>query len=131
MMSEKLPPCPNPKCLELDPRIFEKDGVEYVQCRMCDLVMELENWKDISDAIHKSLEDKKGCLTCQKLKKDLDEADRRAGAAERNNEWLRDIASRRDDWLRQAKKDAGFHDNISFDVVWEKALTAYLKHKDD
>ena len=28
------------------------------------------------------------------------------------------------DWMRKAKIDAGFHPNMSFDVVWESALKA-------
>lgn len=44
------------------------------------------------------------------------------GRLTRGNEYLKDSQSRRNDWLRQAKKDAGFPDSISFDVVWNKAL---------
>jgi hypothetical protein len=32
-------------------------------------------------------------------------------------------------WNDQAKRDAGFHPNTSFDDVWAKALKAYLASK--
>src|SRR4051794_24288642 len=53
-----------------------------------------------------------------------DEADRRAGAAERNVERLDDSVSKHSSWLSKAKREAGYPDNISFDVVWSDALRA-------
>lgn len=55
-----------------------------------------------------------------------DEADRRAGAAERRIEALEDAAFRRAKWLLQAKLDAGYPEEVSFDVVWDAALRALL-----
>jgi hypothetical protein len=46
------------------------------------------------------------------------------GRLTRQNEYMSDSQSRRNEWLRQAKKDAGFPDSISFDIVWAKALNA-------
>jgi hypothetical protein len=40
-------------------------------------------------------------------------------------EGLEDTARRRADWLDKAKREAGFHTNISFDDVWAKCLAAY------
>ncbi len=47
----------------------------------------------------------------------------------RENEDLKDTNSRRSEWLRKAKSDAGFADSVSFDEVWKAALEAYLKPK--
>lgn len=44
------------------------------------------------------------------------------GRLTRENEYLKESERRRSEWLRKAKKDAGYHDSISFDVVWAKAL---------
>ncbi|MCW7556448.1 hypothetical protein NX722_28615 [Endozoicomonas gorgoniicola] len=57
-----------------------------------------------------------------KLKSDLDEADRRAGAAEREKVRLKESAQARRDWLRRAKEEAGYHDSVSFDTVWDETL---------
>ena len=56
------------------------------------------------------------------LKADLDEADRRAGAAERLLEFEVDSRIKRDVWLRKAKAEAGYDNNVSFDVVWQDVL---------
>jgi len=53
---------------------------------------------------------------------DLDEADRRAGAAEQENARLRSEAAARSAWLSQAKREAGYPDSASFDVVWAEML---------
>lgn len=58
----------------------------------------------------------------QARSRELDEADRRAGAAERNAERLKEDAAARAVWLAKAKRDAGFSDATSFDVVWAQAL---------
>jgi len=49
------------------------------------------------------------------------------GRLTRENEFLEDSQRRRNDWLRKAKKDAGYPDSISFDVVWEHALKCLKK----
>lgn len=56
------------------------------------------------------------------VSKERDEADRFAGAAAREIESLKDTASRRQDWLTQAKADWGVSDSVSFDDVWREAL---------
>lgn len=38
------------------------------------------------------------------------------------NEFLQDSYNKRQDWLREAKKKAGFPDYVSFDVVFEQLL---------
>ena len=53
---------------------------------------------------------------------DLAEADRRAGAAERAKARVDDDAAKRASWLRSAKAEAGYDDNVSFDVVWAETL---------
>lgn len=40
------------------------------------------------------------------------------------NKDLRDAAQRREEWLRRAKSQAGYSNNVSFDVVWDAALAA-------
>lgn len=56
-----------------------------------------------------------------------DEADRRAGAAERELGWLKDESRSRGQWLSEAKKKAGYEDHISFDRVFEDLLAAKEK----
>jgi hypothetical protein len=56
-----------------------------------------------------------------------DEADRRAGAAERELGWLKDESRARNQWLSDAKKKAGYEDYISFDQVFEDLLAAKAK----
>jgi len=46
------------------------------------------------------------------------------GRLTRENEYLQDSQRRRNDWLRKAKKDAGYPDSVSFDIVWAAALKA-------
>lgn len=50
--------------------------------------------------------------------RERDEADRRAGAAERENAHLREANAKRAKWLRDAKDARGYSDNTSFDTVW-------------
>ena len=57
-----------------------------------------------------------------RLKEQLDAADLINGRSIRRLEYLEDTATRHRDWITQAKKDAGYHDNISFDVVWTEIL---------
>ena len=60
------------------------------------------------------------------LQRELGEADRRAGAAERlrarDEETLRALSTARS----KMKAQAGYDDNVSFDVVWADALAALL-----
>jgi hypothetical protein len=56
-----------------------------------------------------------------------DEADRRAGAAERRIVHLEEAAAARAAWLSRAKRAAGYDDNVSFDRVWEEALAALIE----
>jgi hypothetical protein len=58
-----------------------------------------------------------------------DDADRRAGAAERNLEYHKKAYVARNEWLAKAKRDAGYSENESFDVVWEAALQALLSER--
>lgn len=56
------------------------------------------------------------------LEAERDEADRRAGAAERRLAHEVDARLRRADWLSKAKAAWGASDDCSFDVVWAEAL---------
>lgn len=56
------------------------------------------------------------------LKKERDEADRRAGAAERELQRYKDAQQANDQWLDKAKEQWGVHRHTSFDLVWEEAL---------
>lgn len=47
----------------------------------------------------------------------------------KHNADLSDTDSRSKEWLAEAKRDAGYPDNISFDVVWKDALRALKKSK--
>lgn len=50
------------------------------------------------------------------LQSDLDEADRRAGAAERAKAHLEEEVCRRKAWLVAAKREAGYPDNVSLEM---------------
>lgn len=56
------------------------------------------------------------------LLSERDEADRRAGAAERRNASeladLKDCVQGQTEWLREAKAERGYSDEVSFDRVW-------------
>jgi len=60
-----------------------------------------------------------------------DEADRRAGAAERHLAALQDSAAARASWLTRAKREWGVGDNVSFDRVWAEAKALKAKAADD
>lgn len=55
------------------------------------------------------------------LTTERDDADRRAGAAERHLAWANEENSKRSRWLRKAKEERGYGDEVSFDRVWEEA----------
>ncbi len=61
-------------------------------------------------------------VDCAQIQAERDEADRRAGAAERRSAHLTDAATSRESWLRKAKSEWGVESNVSFDVVWAEAL---------
>lgn len=60
----------------------------------------------------------------QELEAERDEADRRAGRAERHMAGLNDDVRRFEAARRRMKAQWGVHDNVSFDVVWQQALDA-------
>lgn len=60
----------------------------------------------------------------QKLEAERDEADRRAGSAERRMAGLNDDVRRFEAARRRMKAQWGVHDNVSFDDVWQQALDA-------
>lgn len=43
------------------------------------------------------------------------------------NSFLEDTQIKLNEWRVKAKAEAGFHDSVSFDVVWAKVLAAYKK----
>lgn len=57
-----------------------------------------------------------------KLTAELAEADRRAGAAERRMADLEDTISKANRSRDRMKEEAGYHTNVSFDVVWAETL---------
>lgn len=61
------------------------------------------------------------------LKLALKNADELSGRLLRENEYLQDSASRRESWLREAKRAAGYSVTVSFDQVWAEALAALLE----
>lgn len=65
---------------------------------------------------------RKAVETIQALASERDEADRRAGASERQKAHLEEGERRANSWLMQAKEDAGYDNNVSFDQVWEETL---------
>lgn len=56
------------------------------------------------------------------LTKERDEADRRAGAAERALEHSKESEWARERWLNKAKDQWGVHRHTSFDVIWAECL---------
>lgn len=58
-------------------------------------------------------------LAVEEMKKIIDEADRRAGAAERQLAHLKDGAAKRERWKNDAKRQRGYEEGVSFDRVWE------------
>lgn len=46
----------------------------------------------------------------------------RVSKAVKDNEKLRESARRRESWLSRAKAEAGYHEHVSFDIVWERTL---------
>ena len=62
-------------------------------------------------------------------KSEVAEADRRAGLAERRLENSEHENRMHRIWTEEAKRDAGFHRNTSFDDVWAVCLAAYLEKK--
>jgi hypothetical protein len=70
------------------------------------------------------------CLDWAKqLEAELDDADRRAGAAERVLAGIREDVYRVDQCRAAQKTAAGYHRNVSFDVVWDEALAALLEKR--
>lgn len=60
----------------------------------------------------------------QKLEAERDEADRRAGCAERRMAGLNDVVRRFEAARHRMKVQWGVPENVSFDVVWQQALDA-------
>ncbi len=68
-------------------------------------------------------------LEVESLTKERDEADRRAGRAERLYAYELEQASARRSWLDHAKEEWGVDQNVSFDVVWKECLELKRKNK--
>lgn len=58
--------------------------------------------------------------TIEQLRAERDEADRRAGAAERQLADAQDTVVKRRNWLDRAREERGYLHNISFDRVWRE-----------
>jgi hypothetical protein len=77
----------------------------------------------LQELLNESCESDARCaLKLSTALEERDEADRRAGAAERKVEDFVDTVSKRNDWLRKAKTEWGVDDRVSFDEVWKEAL---------
>jgi len=65
------------------------------------------------------------------LSVERDEADRRAGAADRNRASVQQELSGLKDMRRRMKRDWGVDDSVSFDVVWAEAMSmrAEVEHR--
>lgn len=79
---------------------------------------------DSKDTTIQALKDRISKLeaSIKELQKEVDEADRSAGKANRLLEYKTEECIKRQDWLSKAKKQWGCNDNVSFDVIWEEAL---------
>jgi hypothetical protein len=60
----------------------------------------------------------------------LEKTDELIGRLSRQHEYDKDTLQRRADWLREAKKKAGYPDQMSFDNVWKEVLENHFKYKD-
>lgn len=65
-------------------------------------------------------------LTPAVTQQQLDDADRRAGAAERQLEHVQDTLNTFTGVRSRMKREWGVHENVSFDIVWAEAIA--LKH---
>lgn len=62
-------------------------------------------------------------MTLKEAKKIIKWQNEKIGDLTRRVEWLEDSKRGRDEWLSKAKKEAGYNDLISFDIVWKETLT--------
>lgn len=65
--------------------------------------------------------------TIDEAKDIISEQDRMIGEFIREITWLKESEYKRKCWLEKAKKEAGYHSNISFDIVWEETLNKAKK----
>lgn len=65
---------------------------------------------------------KKAEARIEELEAERDEADRRAGAAERRLAQLKESEFKRDNWIRERKLELGYSAHVSFDRVWEELV---------
>lgn len=65
---------------------------------------------------------RKAVEAIQALAVERDEADRRAGASERQKAAMEERERRASAWLLGAKEEAGYDSNVSFDRVWAETL---------
>jgi hypothetical protein len=75
---------------------------------------ERDRWKTEAMAARAALEFEK--------KTTIAEQDRIIGSLTREVSYLKDLQMHHNEWNRKAKKEAGYHDNISFDIVWKETL---------
>ena len=66
-------------------------------------------------------------MTLKDAKKIIKWQNEKIGEFTREIEWLRDTEYKRKEWLRDAKKEAGYNDGISFDTVWAETLAKARK----
>lgn len=80
--------------------------------------------KDGSEVVPRLVRAASAQARIAELEAERDEADRRAGAAERLLEERTDRIAKRERWLRDAKEARGYHQNVSFDRVWADTCAA-------
>jgi hypothetical protein len=85
--------------------------------RDIDLIDHLENLAPVCAVIAEAADE------IERLEAERDEADRRAGAAERRLAYEEDTNRKRRTWTDRAKEEAGYHRNVSFDTVWRDLQT--------
>lgn len=62
-------------------------------------------------------------MTLKEAQKIIKKQDQMIGELTRRVDYLQDSVNRSKEWLRKAKKEAGYNDGVSFDIVWAETLT--------
>ncbi len=61
-------------------------------------------------------------LTLKEALRVIKKQDQMIGELTRKVDYLQDSVNKREEWLRKAKKDAGYNNAVSFDTVWAETL---------
>jgi PAS domain-containing protein len=85
---------------------------------------DLVEQKEIMESILDGMSFQKDANYINILKKGIEEADRRAGEAERNASYMRDTISRHQEWNEEKKRVLGYSNGESFDRVFQDLVNA-------